>query len=54
MVAEQGVFGADLIFELPVEGKLVLWFSVGHFVPPEPVHGGFQVAGLQTLDISNV
>lgn len=43
-----------LIFELPVKGKLVLWFSVGYFVPPEPVNSGFQIARFQALDITNV
>lgn len=54
MAAKQGVLGGHLIFEFPVESKLVLWLSVGHFVPPEPVNGGLQIARFQALHITNV
>lgn len=53
-VAIQGVLGGHLVFELPVESKLVLWLSVRHFVPPEPVNGGLQITRFQALDVANV
>lgn len=44
----------DLVLKLAVERKLVLWFPIGHFVHPEPVDGGLQVAGFQPPDITDV
>lgn len=54
MVAKRGVFCADLVFKLSVESKLVLGLPIRHFVPPEPVNGGLQIARLQALDVANV
>lgn len=49
-----GVQNGYLVFELSVEGKMVLWFPIWYLVPPEPVHGGLQVTWLQPLDVTDV
>lgn len=33
----------DLVFEFPVESKLVFWLSIGHLVFPEPLDGSLQM-----------
>lgn len=48
------MLGADLVFELVIESKLVLWFSVRNFVSPEPVNGGLQIPRFKALDITDV
>lgn len=48
------VLGGDLVFELLIESKLVFWFPIWHFVPPEPVDCGLQVARFQAPDITDV
>ena len=49
-----GVQDGYLVFELSVEGKLVLWFPIWYLVLPEPVHGGLQVTWLRPLDVTDV
>lgn len=53
-MTKQDVFGRDLVFELVVEGKPVLWFPIWHFVPPEPVDRGLQVTRFQALNVADV
>lgn len=48
------VLGKYLVFELIVESKLVLWLPIWHFVLPEPVDCGLQIARFQALDITDV
>lgn len=54
IVTKQDVFGRDLVFEVVVEGKPVLWFPIWHFVPPEPVDRGLQVTRFQALNVADV
>lgn len=49
-----GVQNGYLVFELSVEGKMVLWFPIWYLVPPEPVHCGLQVTWPQPLDVADV
>lgn len=53
-MTKQDVFGRDLVFEVVVEGKPVLWFPIWHFVPPEPVDRGLQVTRFQALNVADV
>lgn len=48
------MLGGDLVFELLIESKLVFWFPIWYFVPPEPVDCGLQVARFQAPDITDV
>lgn len=48
------MLGGDLVFELFIESKLVFWFPIWYFVPPEPVDCGLQVARFQAPDITDV
>lgn len=54
VMTKQGALGGDLVFELVIESKLVLWFPIWHFVPPEPVDRGLQITGFQAPDITDV
>ncbi len=42
------------VLKFTIEGKLVFWLPVWHFVHPEPVECGLQVSRLQSADVLHI
>lgn len=42
------------VLKVTIEGKLVFWLPIRHFIHPEPIKSGLQVSGLESSDVFDV
>lgn len=42
------------VLKFTIEGELVFWLPIRHFIHPEPIKRGLQVSGLESLDVVDI
>lgn len=42
------------VLKFTIEGELVFWLPIRHFIHPEPIKRGLQVSGLESADVVDI